>query len=235
VFLVRVTPTDGGTATKRPDWALWRWDRDSGELARLTGCARDCSIVAIAPSPDGMYVAFLEGPPIPDDAPWAPDELVVIDATTGRSVQRLPANLSGPPAWDAPGNLIMTTAEVDMPTARHWRVDVESGQRMEVGHDLPNGSLYSSHDGREMMLVDHPAGEIYAVDPGLAHARQLVSLEDSSQLRGFTWAPDGTAFAVIVGDPDLGWKLQIRERATGSMIGRTQNVVIGDLLWLPAD
>jgi hypothetical protein len=188
-------------------------------------------------------------------ATWTSVCAVVVDAATGESVRRVPVDVPRLLAWDGQGNLIMTTADLGaepgvisefplgnsqpfvggLTDIRYWRIDMGSGQRAEVGRDLPRGGLYSSPDGTQMVLLHyaHPA-EVYAVDPGLAHARQLVSIGDGPRLQPFAWAPDGTAFAFIVSGQD-GWELQVREGATGSMIRRTHVAVTGDLLWLPAD
>jgi hypothetical protein len=171
--------------------------------------------------------------------------LVVIDSTTGQEIYRT-ADLGaardlGPfiPAWDARGRLLVGRMSEGGPIRE--RIDLATGIAEEVGRGLPVGALLSSPDGRNLVIGagDRSQIDLHVVDPDLGRSRPLARL-DGTPAAWATWAPDGTALAILTFFESTNSafahnEILIVDVATGSVDRHPIDAVGGQLMWLPED
>jgi hypothetical protein len=243
VFFVDPSHEGGDLRSDQPGWAIWRWDRLEGSVRRVVGCDElDCTLRRPIPSPDGRYLAYGQG----RDAPRIPmpplDELVVVEAETGREVRRIP-DLVGADywvespkfAWDADGQLLVAdlllVTDLASDAFRYRRIDVTTGAEADV--TLPrDGFLESSPDGRTMIKtneVSDPWG-LWLLDDQFETTRLLW---EGEPIRVIAWSPDGTKIALR----SMAFTTHVIDIATGALTTHVDDVAVmdGQLLWLPAD
>jgi Tol biopolymer transport system component len=246
VFFVDPTPAGGDLQSDQPGWAIWRWDRLEGSVRRVVGCDEiDCTLRRPIPSPDGHYLAYGQG----DDAPSIPmpplDEVVVVDAETGREVRRFQDLIADgwwweyPNfAWDADGRLLVLNLDPD--GFRYRRIDVTTGAEAEV--TLPeNGFIETSPDGTATLVTtgDPDAWRVWILDDRFEHTRLLWKGEQ--QWAAGTWSPDGTRFAgqtrsEAPSPRNMAYDLQVIDITTGTVTTHVDDDAVGGQpLWLPAD
>ncbi|HEY4632386.1 MAG TPA: WD40 repeat domain-containing protein [Candidatus Limnocylindrales bacterium] len=235
VFFVDPSHDGGDLRSDQPGWAIWRWDRLGGSVRRVVGCDEiDCTLRRPIPSPDGHYLAYGQG----DEAPSIPmpplDEVVVVEAETGREVRRL-TDLVGAEywvpfpsvAWDAVGQLLVT----DLGTGqfRYRRIDVTTGAEADV--TLPwDGDLESSPDGTTLVMTDEAdPWRLWLLDDRFESSRLLW---EGEPIRVIAWSPDGTRIALR----SRAFVTHVVDIATGALTTHADDVAAnGQLLWLPAD
>jgi hypothetical protein len=172
------------------------------------------------------------------------DELVIVDAETGREVRRFGDLIADgwwweyPNfAWDADGQLLVTSLGPD--GFRYRRIDVTTGAVVDV--TLPrDGSLESSPDGATMLLFGAQLDRlsVWVLDDRLESTRLVWEGEG---WRPGTWSPDGTRIAgqsMSVAPPprNMAWTTHVLDVATGALTTQVDDEAVeGQLLWLPAD
>jgi hypothetical protein len=244
VFFVDPSHDGGDLHSDQPGWAIWRWDRLEGTVHRIVGCdGLECTLRRPIPSPDGRYLAYGQGWAAPTIPMPAVDELVVVDAETGREVRRYPdlaADGWWAPypnfAWEADGQLLVTTLGPE--EIRYRRIDVTTGAEADVSLSR-DGLLESSPDGTTVLVADTgPDGvvRVWSLDDRFEQTRVLW---EGEPWRPGTWSPDGTKIAgqtMSEGPAQaLSWTTHVIDIGTGTRMTYIDDVVTGDLLWLPAD
>lgn len=190
VYFVDPSPLLGDLRSDRPGWAIWRWDRQDGNVSRVVGCEPDCVLRAPTPSPDGRYLSYVED-----------GEVVVIDAEHAHEIRRFPDPLPSPvdpfPFWDATGHLYVLEASLDG-VVGYRGFDVTTGEAVAAIEGPVPGFIGSSPDGSTTLLTqfDGDVVRISVVADSLEHTRPIL-VEQADYGRWFgTWAPDGSAIAV---------------------------------------
>jgi len=234
VYVVQTTPIGPDLAPKAPGWSIRRWDRVRHEMTTLVRCAAACPIRALSPSPDGRYLAYIEG------GPDIRARVTVVDAGSGHEVARFEDDRLLFANWDAGGRLLLTHVKKDPDAGRYERIDVDTSVREVVGRDLPNGIPTSSPDGRMLALnvPEVPGSDLYLVDQAFATASRFARSVDGVGAAALAWSPDHRRVVAAITDP--GAVLPVGELRTFE-VGTGATTVLGEigayrdtLTWLPA-
>lgn len=234
VFVVQTTPIGADLLPEAPGWSIQRWDRARGKMTTLVRCAAACPIRALSPSPDGRFLAYVEG------GPGVRARVIVVDADSGQEAARFEDDRLLFASWDAGGRLVLTHLKDAPDAGRYERIDLDDSTREVVGQHLPNGIPTSSTDGRMMALnvPDVPGFDLYLVDPAFDTAAPFARSGFGGGAGALAWSPDDSRVVAAITDQGavlpVG-ELRIFERATGAMtvIGQT-GAFTDTLTWLPA-